>query len=251
MRNVIVTSLILFAFVSASRDALAQSSSSGHRHHHQHEGHHGHRGYVVGGYFPGYGFGYGYGGGTAAGSYLQGRADLVRAYGEANYHNGVAQVYWQQAREKSIANRTAAVEQYFSLRTLNEGVRFGGIAKSRLSKQQLVAISKKAAPDRLGEEHWNPGTDGLAWPVALRDSKFDDTRDRLDELFRLRRDSSLGLVAQELTETRQIAAEMTEDLKAMISEVNSTDYAAAKRFLRNLVHEAGFNPVSGERLAGN
>jgi hypothetical protein len=251
MRNVIVTSLILFAFVAASRNALAQSSSSGHHRHHQHEGHHGHRGYVVGGYFPGYGFGYGYGPGTVAGSYLQGRADLVRAYGEANYHNAAAQVYWEQAREKSIANRTAAVEQFFSLRSFNEGQRFAGISKSRLSKEQLIAMSKKAVPDRLGEENWNPATDGLAWPTALQDGRFDATRDRLDQLFRARRDSALGLVSEELSETRQIAAEMTEELKGMIGQLNPTDYAAAKRFLRSLVHEANFNPVSGERLARN
>ena len=196
----------------------------------------------------GYG-GFGYGPATAAESIYRGQADLVRAYGESNYYHSMAQVYWEQAREKNIANRTAKVEQFFALRKFNQEQRLAAIAKSRLSKEQLVSISKKAAPQRLGEGHWNPATDGLAWPAVLHRGTFTAARARLDELYRLRRDASSGLTGDELIEVQQLVDQMINGLKSMVSEVKPSDYAAAKRFLTSAAHEASFEPGFGERLA--
>jgi hypothetical protein len=243
MKTAISKALFLFVTLAASGvadHAVAQSSYQHQDRRHPHS---------VREFGPVYGFGFGYGPSTAAESMYRGYADLVRAWGENNYHNSMAQVYWEQAREKGIANRTVAVEQFFALRKFNHEQRMAAIAKSRLSKQQLVSISKKAAPQRLGEEHWNLATDGLAWPAALQRREFAATRTRLDELFRFRRDSSNGLVGDELTEANQLASELIGELKSHISEVKPMDYIAAKRFLTSIAHEASFNPISGERLA--
>lgn len=243
MKTTITHSLVLLATlttIAATADAQAQTSYS-----HRHHGHHNH----IHGFTPAYDFGFGYGPATAAESFYRGYADLVRAYGENNYYNSMAQVNWEQAREKSIVNRTAKVEQFFALRKFNEDQRLGSIAKSRLSKEQLVAMSRKAAPKRLGEEHWDPATDGLAWPAALQQSEYDVSRTRLDELFRIRRDATGGLTGDEMAEVQQLTDEMTDGLKSMISEVKPTDYVAAKRFLSSVAHEVRQNTATGARLA--
>jgi hypothetical protein len=223
--------------------AMAQSGyGSHHGHHHQHR-------YRGGDYVP-YGFGFGYGPSTAAESYLRGRADLVRAYGQANYHNSMAQVYWEQARAKSIENREARVQQFFALRALNEQQRFAQFAKSRLSKEQLVAVSKKTSPQRLDEQNWNVATDGLAWPSALQGEIFQEERSRLDELFRLRRDRANSDRDILQLEVDRLAKQMTEGLKRRISALKPADYVVAKRFLASVAHEVRFDLKAGEQLAG-
>ncbi len=198
---------------------------------------------------PAYGFDWGYGPATAAESWYRGYADLVRAWGENNYHNSMAQVYWEQAREKAISNRTAAVEQFFALRRFNEEQRVGAIARGRLPQEKLVEISKKAAPQRLDEAGWNAITDGLAWPAALKSDEFAAASARLDQLFRLRRDSTGGLTDSERSEAQQLVNTMTSELRSMIEQVQPTDYMAAKRFLASVRHETKFDLPSGERLA--
>ena len=250
MKAARTTRLLFVAAIAAAwiaADAKAQGTY-GHGHHHHHHRRHGYHGFYAPGF--GLGFGYGYGPSTVAGSYFRGYADLVRARGENNYYSSMAQVYREQAREQAIVNRTASVEQYFALRRLNDEQRLGAIAKSRMSKEQLVALSKKAAPKRLEDHQWDLMTDGLAWPVALSGSEFEAARVRLDELFRLRRDLSNGLGADELKDVQQLAKEMTETLKGVISAVNPADYGAAKRFLKTIAYEARFHPGSEERLAG-
>ena len=202
-----------------------------------------------GGIFQGYGVDYGYGPATAAESWYRGYADLVRAWGENNFNNSAAQINWEQAREKAIANHTASVEQFFALRKFNEEQRIGAIAKGRLSKEKLVAISKKSAPQRLDEANWNAATDGLAWPKALQTESFAVAGARLDVLIRLRRDSSSGLTADEQREAQQLVESMTSELKNTISQVKPSDYAAAKRFLTSVGHESKFDLASGERMA--
>jgi hypothetical protein len=196
---------------------------------------------------PVYGLGWGYGPSTAAESWYRGYADLVRAWGQNNYYNSVAQVYWEEAREKAIANRTARVEQFFALRNFNEQQRFGAIAKRRLSKERLVALSRKAAPQRLAEEHWDAAADGLAWPTALKGDSFAASSARLDELFRVRRLD--GLDEAQHNEIDGLVKEMTEALKGMVRQVKPSEYAAAKRFLTSVGYEANFELPRGERLA--
>ena len=238
-------SLVLFAVLALSLVSAEAMAQSRHSRHHEHD-YHGRAGDVV---VPSYGFGFGYGPATAAESYLRGRADLVRAYGQANYYNSMAQINWEQAREKNIENRTAQVNQYFALRSFNEEQRLDKISKSRLSKEQLIEISKKDAPRRLDERHWDLTTGGLDWPTALQGTDFAAERARIDELFRARRDATGGLAGSETGEVKQLSAMMDSTLKAHISSVDPADYVAAKRFLKSISHEVRFEISSSERLA--
>jgi hypothetical protein len=245
MKTALTHGLMLLATLAGWQAATAFAQSHYHRGEHAHGYPHGY------GFVPEFGFGFGYSPATAAESFHRGIADLTRARGEANVNHARAQVFWEQARAKHLVNRSASVEQFFALRKLNEQQRFTSLARSRPNKAEQVALSKKAAPRRLGEEHWNTRTDGLAWPSGMHRDEFRSACIRMNELFRLRRDTASSLAGRELTEARELVHSMQATLKGTVNELTPNEYGAAKRFLATLSYEIEWSPLGVERLASN
>ncbi len=79
--------------------------------------------------FPSGGGGYGYGwggyddGGTAAGSYLNGMANVVRSAGYANVMNSIAAQNYEQAYSADLDNRLKYTNTYFEMRRVNQAAR--------------------------------------------------------------------------------------------------------------------------------
>src|SRR5690349_12415551 len=69
-------------------------------------------------YYPG-NYGYGYHSSTLEEGVQRGYASVVSAQGQANYLNGQAAVYFQEARNRAIENDELATTTYFRTRHIN------------------------------------------------------------------------------------------------------------------------------------
>ena len=74
-------------------------------------------GYGGGGW--GGGWGMGWGGGTAAGNYMNGAANVVRAQGDYNLTTSQAAVNMGEAQRRNIENRKLWTDSYFEMRRAN------------------------------------------------------------------------------------------------------------------------------------
>jgi hypothetical protein len=184
-------------------------------------------------FYPG-GLGYGYHSSTYEEGVLQGYASVITARGQANYLNGQAAVYSQEARSRAIKNNELATDTYFRTRQINQVSR----EVDRLSSGQYAALAKKAAPDRLGSQAYDTTFARLTWPAALSGDEFAADREALDRAFGSRSLRDSGADSAFYGEVRQLSNSMQKTLKSKVGQLDSAQYVAAKKFLMSLTYEA-------------
>lgn len=185
------------------------------------------------------GWGGGYyssGGGTVAGSAMQGMASVVNAAGNYNLSTSAAAVNMTQAQKQGIINYNDYVNTYFETRRVNKEAR-AAEASPRLTAAQLNRIAQEGAPKPLNAYQLDPVSGALAWPSLLQDNRFAEQRALLDKAFAWR--ASYGtLNSVQLQKVREMTDSALEQLKAMIRDVDTTDYLQARQFLTSLAYEA-------------
>jgi hypothetical protein len=187
-------------------------------------------------YYPG-GYGYGSFASTYEQGVLQGYASVIQAQGQANYLNGQAAVYAQEARSRAIKNNELATETYFRTRQINHAAREAE-RPERFSAEQYAALAKKAAPDRLASHEYDTTFARLNWPAVLGGDEFAANRDALDRAFGSRSLRDSGADSAFYGEVRQLASSMQQTLKSKVGELDPAQYVAAKKFLMSLTYEA-------------
>jgi hypothetical protein len=194
--------------------------------------------------YGGYGYGYGWNGGwgagsTAAGSYLSGLGQTIRAQGQYNLMSSEAAINLQEAQKRAIENRERWTNTYFEMRKINRAYR-DAERGPRLSSQDWVRMAHDAAPRRLASSSLDPVTGRIAWPAALRANTFSRERETLDQLFaeRAATDGAVGIETH--AKIRSAINDTMGKLKDNIRDIDSRNYLDARTFLTSLAREADF-----------
>jgi hypothetical protein len=188
-------------------------------------------------------FGYGYHhSSTAGGDYLRGSAQVISATGEAVKDVSEALVNREVARDLAIDNSYKFVETYWDTRRLWKDERNYERGQP-LSSDQLVQISRDAAPDRLSPRDLNPTTNEISWPAALRRTEFAPLRALVQDKFSGRTVSNTGMGSETEAAITHLAKAMQAELQAQLPTMTTNEYIVAKSFLRSLPYETRFMPA--------
>jgi len=185
----------------------------------------------------GYGWGGYGGGGTAAGSYLNGMANVVRSAGYYNVMNSVAAQNWEQAYSYDLDNRLKATNTYFEMRRVNAAAK----AEARppaASAEDLARYAAAMAPKRLTSSELDPVTGEVNWPAILTDGRYAKLRENVDQLFSQRQATSGGAGDYRATVTAIEA--LRAALLKNIDNYSPNMYIEARNFLDSLQYEARF-----------
>ncbi|QDU56278.1 hypothetical protein [Aeoliella mucimassa] len=188
--------------------------------------------YAGGGGYGG-GWGDGYHSSTAAEGYLRGMGAAISAQGQANLNNSMASRNMQESYNRALDNRVKQVDTYRWRRDTAEARQAQEQYERRQKTEQHLA---KVKLKNLSDDQFNVATGEIAWPVLLRDSKWDEYRVPLEKLMSKR--ASYG--ALDMDEYTQ-AAKLIKDWRAAITAVKddypTTAVSAGLRFLLSLNRE--------------
>jgi hypothetical protein len=194
--------------------------------------------------YGGYGYGFGWGGysgagSTAAGSYLAGLGQTIRAQGQYNLMSSEAAINLEEARKRDIENRERWTNTYFEMRRINKAYR-DAERGPRLSTEAWVRMAHDAAPKRLASHALDPVTGQIAWPTALRADAFSQDRETIDQLFaeRAATDGAVGI--DTYTKIRAAIDDALAKLKDRIRDIDTRNYVEARTFLTGLAREADY-----------
>lgn len=190
----------------------------------------------------------------ALGSRYQGMADLVRSQGQAQLDRTKAMVNYEDARSKYIENQKKLADTYVSMqkaqRAYNQeraAVEKEREAQKEAERQKLVAANKKRRESgtpvyyeagfsqsdaTLSASQLNPATGEISWPEALLGDEYKDSRERMQELFKLR--DSTGATSEISQEIYNEAQVMKKQLRGQIRDMLPNDYLSARRFIEGL-----------------
>lgn len=182
--------------------------------------------------WPGAMYGGGYGGTTAAGSYMQGAAEMTAAAGQYNLLSSEAAINMQEARSKYIDNRKKWTETYFAMKEENQAKATEKRERNRSSQQARDLAAASGVPRPLSSDTLDPISGKITWPEALQGTEYAASRTKLEQIFELRATTSGG--AGSSAEVRSATREMTATLKDNIEKLPPNEYIAARKFLDSL-----------------
>jgi hypothetical protein len=181
----------------------------------------------------GYGWGFGYHSSTAFEGYARGRADVIRAKGEANLNNALAQREWESAYKQYLENRVNRVRTFYERREIYNQQQAKYYAERR---DKLEAYLERIRLTDLTPQELNPATGSVAWPTLLADEAFSDYSSWFDQLLAERAkygEISPKTLGQAKVLIKQWRGELTQ-VKDQVSEAMLRD---SLRFLLRLDRE--------------
>jgi hypothetical protein len=179
---------------------------------------------------------------TVGESHARGMSELVRARGQLELDSSAARINRAEARSRELDNRLKATNTYFEMRNINREQRFGTEQeryerRSRNNEQRFAAAAARGNPNELTYRQLDPATGKITWPFSLMDPKFEEYRERLDDLF-ARRATYNGQVTFEMySEIRQTTDEFLETLRGEIRNMETRPYMEARRFVNALAYQ--------------
>lgn len=185
------------------------------------------------------GWGMGWGGGTAASSYMNGAANVVRAQGDYNLTTSQAMVNMGEAQRRNIENRKLWTDSYFEMRRANADYR-AAERGPRGTPEDWVRFAREAAPNRPSPGELDYVTGGIAWPRLLRGEEFTQSRDELEKLFSKRASVDGNIGPETYRQIRDTTDAMMAQLKANIKKYRAHEYIDARKFIESLAFEARF-----------
>ncbi|HEY2839116.1 MAG TPA: hypothetical protein VGJ26_08210 [Pirellulales bacterium] len=174
--------------------------------------------------------------GTAQSAGLQGLASVIGASGYANLMDSQAVINLTQARSQDIKNRVEWTNSYIEMRQAHKAYVASNI--TRLSTDELNKIAKDQSPRRLDVTQLDPITGRITWPIILRDPRYAEPIDDLENLFKTRATTSGFIGAESYLGIDKACDKLMDLLKSNIDEYNSRDYIGASRFLESLRFDA-------------
>jgi hypothetical protein len=189
------------------------------------------------GYGVGYGgYGYGYGGGTAAGNYMYGMSNVIRAEGQYNLLTSMAGVNNEEARSKYLDNKKKWQENYLQGQEQHQKMEAERFARSKHSSEALAAAATSDLPRKLSPDALDPVTGRITWPEALLADDYAAPRKELEQLFELRAKTTHTAGTSE--KIRAATARLSDMLRKNIQNIPANEYVAARKFLDNLAWSA-------------
>ncbi len=171
----------------------------------------------------------------------RGMADVVRSAGLANMMNAQAASTYQDAVKKNIDNRMSWTNAYFDMKRVNQESR-RALKGPAPSQEQLVKAATDALPDRLTQSKLDPVTGSIKWPVALRDSMFEEYRVKLEGLY-AQREKNGYLSPDQYLQVKSTTKEMKGVLQENVRKYPTSASIEARKFIDSLAYEADFDPV--------
>ncbi len=206
-----------------------------------------------GGYYGGWGGWGGWGanlgvGSTAAGSYLTGMGNAIRAQGQFNLDTSAAAINLTEAQRREIENSKLWTETYFEKRRINQAYQESQ-RRPRGDSETWMRLAQIGVPKRLSPSVLDPVTGRITWPAGLSDPLFQRDRAELDRLFADRALSHGAIGPQMHSQISQTVNNMLDTLKSMIRQFNKNQYVESRNFLNSLAYEAsaptpGFEPTA-------
>jgi hypothetical protein len=193
-------------------------------------------------YPAGWGFGY-YHASTAAEGFLRGRAAVIDALGNFEVNDAQAGILREQGRALDRENNLKQTEALQLQKKMWEDARIQTRkdAEVRLAEGLQLLSQRRATVYRqayqLSANELNMKTGAICWPAALQDAKFQQNRDRIEELFR----QYIGYGSPEAGTAAEIARSVDQWARALRNDVGSMpreDYLAAQKFLLGLKYGA-------------
>lgn len=230
--SILFAASLVFAAELAPRTALAQSG--GYHHGANHHGRHG----------SGHGYGYGvYGGGhasTAAEGYLRGRADLARGVGLYNLYTSAAARNYEEAAAMRIENRRRRAETYFAMREANAIAREKA-RRRRSTPEEIAQWNDARRPRRLTRDELEPVLGAIAWPTALQDDRYADSRSELERLFAERTLEDCGEGSDNCQKIQRAARNLRNLVDQQVKQLSTSDFLESRKFVDSLAYEARFD----------
>jgi hypothetical protein len=179
---------------------------------------------------------------TAGESYARGVSDVVRAAGEASLLRSEAAINVEEARSKYLDNRLKGTETYFEMRRRNKEYREAERGP-RASSEQLFRLAHENVPSKLSVSELDPVTGEIAWPILLRRDEFEPYRNDLEACYREWANAQGNLSSDLYVRIQGTGNDMLALLKSNVKRyvdmgIPSSDYLAAKNFLRSLLHQS-------------
>ena len=183
-----------------------------------------------------YGGGWGDSGGatTAAGSAMNGMANVISAKGSYNLSTSAAAVNMTQAQKNEIQNHQQYTNTYFEMRATNRAARKAEAGPAP-TMEQIARMARDGAPKPISTKEWDPVTGKVNWPVLLQQDSFTPQRTELEQILAKQANyGSLGYSDQ--MQARQTIESMFTDLKSQVKTAPPQDWVASQSFLRSLIY---------------
>lgn len=183
-----------------------------------------------------WGWNEGYHASTAGEGYARGMADVIRSEGEYNLTTSQAAINMTEARRREIENQKEWTDTYFRMREMNREYR----AKEqgpRKTREDWIRYAQMGKPNRLSPSELDTVSGIIHWPTLLKTDAYSSYRAQLDELFAERAQTG-SMSGDGLVKANQITKAMLEDLKGQITQVPSSEYMRARKFIESLAYES-------------
>jgi hypothetical protein len=180
------------------------------------------------------GWGYGAGGGTAAGSAMNGMANVISAKGSYNLSTSAAAVNMTQAQKNDIQNHQLYTNTYFDMRATNRAA-----TKAERGPQptmeQIARMARDGAPKPVTNKEVDTVSGKVNWPTLLQQDSFASQRADLEKL--LVKQSTYGSLGySDQMQAREAIETMFQGIKAQIRQVDPQEYAQSREFLQSILY---------------
>lgn len=180
------------------------------------------------------GYGYDVGGTTAAGSAMNGMANVISAKGNYNLATSAAAVNMTQAQSNEMQNHMQYENTYFQMQKTNQAYRKAQ-AGPRPTEEQLVRLARDEAPKPVSPSEVNPSSGKINWPSVLMEDQFAADRTALEQLSAKKAAHGSLSISDEMAARKTIES-MFADLKKQIRVVPPEDYLASRTFLQSMIY---------------
>ncbi len=166
---------------------------------------------------------------TVGESHARGMADVIRSQSQANYLNAQAIGSLEDARTKYLNNRALATETYLAKRRAWDEYRQ---KEQDAAQTKLIAYLQQGKLAPLTSSELYPDTGSISWPLILRQEKYAETRESIEQAFGKRATGSL--TSEEFMKTSLALNEWRRSLAGPSDPFTPTDVREAAQLLNRL-----------------
>lgn len=182
---------------------------------------------AYGGYYDG-------GANTAAGSAMNGMANVISAQGNYNLSTSAAAINMTQAQRNEIQNAQLDTDTYFQMRATNRAARKAE-AGPPPSIELIARMARDGAPKPVTAQQVNPSSGKISWPSALTQEVFKPQRDDLEQIV-ARQVRYGGLSFSDQMDARKNIETMFQELKTQVTTLPPQEYTTSRSFLNSLIY---------------
>ena len=173
----------------------------------------------------------------------RGDAAVIQALGNYELSTSQASILGEQARWLNRENDLKQTAALYAQQKMWEDNRIENrqARAARIAAGQVIQTTRRATVYReayqLLPTELNAATGEIGWPTALKMARYQECRERLDELFR----EHTGYGAPSSATAKEIARtvdQLTRTLRDDIAMIPRGDYLACQKFLKGLKYEA-------------